>query len=246
MTTPKNINAAAAALAKAVENRDKIAAALAAMAGADANALPDLEAARSRVEAMLADEALGIATTGTAAAAQKALADAEQAHREAASTASRAAATRRGLDARLADAQAAVEAAQAALEGTRKGWLFAQLADLEADYLAAARTVASLHARQQSLVAALTSRGVPVPNTFSLTAPLSLPVLGPKGAEAVVQHTPAEQHGVGKVLNRALAAPSDIEAELAAHAEQKPSLIARATKAFVGGNAGPAPAGAAA
>jgi hypothetical protein len=244
--TPKTINQAAAALAKANETRDKVAAAINAMAGADAGVLPDLEAARSRVETMLADEALGIATAGTAAAAQKALVDAEQAHREAAATASRAAATRRGLDARLTDAHAAVDAAQKALDDARKGWMLAQLADMEADYIDAARRVASLHARHQALVFSLQTRGVAVSNIYSLTAPLNLPVLGPKGAEAVVKHTPAEQHGVGKVLNRALAAPVDIEAELAAHAEQKPSLIARATKAFVGGNAGPAPAGAAA
>jgi hypothetical protein len=241
---PKTIRAAADALRNAESVRDKIATAIEAIAGADAGVLPDLEAARSRVEQMLADEALGIATAGSAAAAQKALADAEAAHSAAQAVAGRAASTRRGLDARLTDAQAAVVAAQAALDDARKGWMLAQLADMEADYLAAARNVASLHARHQALVGALTSRGVPVPNTFSVTAPLSLPVLGPLGSDAVVKHTPAERHGVGKVLNRALAEPVNIEAELVAMTEQKPGLIARASRVFSAGNSGPAPAAA--
>lgn len=249
MSNPKNIRAAADALAKATEARDRIAAAVETYRAADLAAPSSAEIERLTLEheQAAARHALGEASPAEAKAAAQALADAHAAVKSARERADASAVTLRGLDGRLAEADGAVAEAAAVLEAARVAWLRAELAAAEADYLAAAPAVAAAFARHRAIVAAMRYRqGAQLTNVESMAAPLVLPVIGETSARMFAAARPTEPHAVAKDIAPVIVQPVDVVAELAEIEAPRPGILARAARALASNGTAPAPAGAAA
>jgi hypothetical protein len=236
MSNLKSIKAAAEALQRATEARDKVASALGNLEAADDASSPaaDLERIKADHADIAAAVALGERPAEDAKASAKTLETAARAVAAAKERAEASDATRAGLARRLADADTAVARAADALESARIEWLRTEAEAADVAYTEAARALWAAWTRHDSVRSALLSRGVSIHS--SGRAP-ELMAIGEVSAAASLQVRPSNPHGFAEPMTPfydPAAARVVLEAELSAAEQTAPAGLFGKARAALG------------
>lgn len=232
MTPTESLRAAASRLARAVANRDKIAALIESTAvPLEANSQSDIAGLRMAYETAAAEVALGSATQTQADEARQKLQDANLRRETAEKAVVESAAVRAGLERKLAEADAEVVNANEQVQAAEVAYLEFEIEVADQKYVAAAVEVGYLLLRIHSFRNGLRARG--------FTAPLridhpNLPICG----RASAAHVRARLTPECNLAGRPLIAHWDMEAQAAAlrselaEAAQDRGLVARVRRAI--------------
>ena len=234
MTTESNLRDASNALARAVTQRDKIAAAITNATPADEAAdQSEIAALRASYENIAADVVLGAATGADAAAAQKLLNEALGKQEARIKLAQSALALRAGLERKLSDADGAVLNAEEHLKAAEEQWLKAALSAADAEYVECASKIDQALGKIEACRALLVPRGTS--SWGQKLQDVNLVAAGPVSMAACLQNNPGVQSGWNHRIHRAPNSTSDavaaVKSEMAA-AAQNQGVISRVREAI--------------
>lgn len=191
---------------------------------------PDLATVRQAYEDASAAHALGEISAAELAAAQTALAAAEEAHQASAAQRSKEDAVQAGIQRRLALAQAELQRATEAEKAAHVAWVLAELKTADADYVRHGLAAASAMCRAESLKSWLQSQGLSVEGLRAFSAELRLPPVASASFAAVLEARPAMANNPGEAWQSDLfpriepaAARAALEAEMDAITAETPA-----------------------